>query len=363
MPRENSFSDSDGRSLTPDLEEELVRERNGGVSPRPTPISPLKSRESTHLHHFPNPRSPAKTHKSSGAFDPWNGLTPLEKFRAVVRRVMFMNRGTSLLANGGGRIGAEPGINPRRASAELLYGHIHQRCTVEIMDYSAVRSSVGRMTNEEFIGLMQDPVASTRESWVKVRWINIGGISWDVIKALSLKYGLLFLWFILLFFSSMYRLLDLHPLALEDVFHTRSQNRSKADYYSKHLFLRVLCHELVKGEQPGSSHSSHLTSFLPGAHRSASPDPFDAEASDKTVEDDPSLATIPRKRKRFFPLRSKTLGDLEATIGNGPGSRSSFSRFLKNRTLVVRLLYRLLGHALTFCRTGNVRLNKSHLTR
>jgi len=40
-------------------------------------------------------------------------------------------------------------------------------------------------------------------------------------------------------------LIDLHPLALEDVFHGHSQNRSKADYYTKHLFLRVLCHELV----------------------------------------------------------------------------------------------------------------------
>jgi len=166
-----------------------VRERTGGVSPRPTPISLLKPRESTHLQHLLNPYSPTKARKSSSAFDPWNGLTPLQKFRAVVRRVMFMNRGTSVLANGG-QIGAEPGINPRRASAELLYGHIHQRCTIEIMDYSAVRSSVGRMTNEEFIGLMQDPVASAREPWVKVRWINIGGMSWDVIKAVSLKYGL-----------------------------------------------------------------------------------------------------------------------------------------------------------------------------
>jgi hypothetical protein len=39
-------------------------------------------------------------------------------------------------------------------------------------------------------------------------------------------------------------LIDLHPLALEDIFHTRSQTRSKADYFAKHLFLRILCHEL-----------------------------------------------------------------------------------------------------------------------
>ena len=107
-----------------------------------------------------------------------------------MRTVMFVNRASSVPQTAGGGIGAEPGIDPRRDSAELLYGHIHQECTVEIMDYSAVRSSVGRMTNEEFIELMQDPIASATEPWVKVRWINIGGVSWDVMKAVSIKYGL-----------------------------------------------------------------------------------------------------------------------------------------------------------------------------
>lgn len=37
-------------------------------------------------------------------------------------------------------------------------------------------------------------------------------------------------------------MIDLHPLALEDVLHDRHHARSKADYYPKHLFLRILCH-------------------------------------------------------------------------------------------------------------------------
>lgn len=45
------------------------------------------------------------------------------------------------------------------------------------------------MTNNAFIEMMKDPRASERESWVKVRWINIGGISWDVLSALAIKYG------------------------------------------------------------------------------------------------------------------------------------------------------------------------------
>lgn len=86
-------------------------------------------------------------------------------------------------------VGAEPGIDPRRASAFVNYGHIKQQCLIEVADYSAVRSSFGRMTNAEFVQFMGNTQASAREPWVKVRWINIGGISWDVISALAMKYG------------------------------------------------------------------------------------------------------------------------------------------------------------------------------
>ena len=99
----------------------------------------------------------------------------------------MMRRGSVAVA--GGRIGAEPGIDPRRESAFLTYGHIHQQCNVEIADYSAVRSSFGRMNNQTFIKFLMDEHAGARESWVKVRWINVGGISWDIISALAIKYG------------------------------------------------------------------------------------------------------------------------------------------------------------------------------
>lgn len=85
--------------------------------------------------------------------------------------------------------GAEPGVDPRRASADAEYGGIKQQCVIELVDYSAVRTSFGRMTNREFVEYMNDSKASAREPWVKVRWINIGGLSWDVLKALSIKYG------------------------------------------------------------------------------------------------------------------------------------------------------------------------------
>ncbi|KAJ7264061.1 hypothetical protein B0H12DRAFT_1102743 [Mycena haematopus] len=235
MPRENSFSDSDGRSLTPDLEDE--------VNPLP-PASPNYA--SSIPHNLPTLRS-TRTRESSysrrAGIRPHVPvyLHPKDRFRNAVRKVIALHRGMNLILLSRRGAGAEPGVDPRRASADAQYGGIKQECVIELADYSAVRSSFGRMTNREFVDFLKDPAASAREPWVKVRWINIGGMSWDVMKALSIKY-------------------DLHPLALEDVFHAHPRARSKADYYAQHLFLRVLCHEL--DENPGQD-SVPIPSFQP----------------------------------------------------------------------------------------------------
>lgn len=182
MPRENSFSDSEGRSLTPDLEDELDDHRPR--SPVHRPKSPVMSHKSksikSKLSHRPIPA------RASQATAPPT-ILPIERFRLSVRKVMHINKTSSCLMSKGP--GAEPGVDVRRASAYLSYGHVRQNCLIEIADYSSVRSSFGRMTNQEFINFLNSPRASEREPWVKVRWINVGGVSWDVIRALALKYG------------------------------------------------------------------------------------------------------------------------------------------------------------------------------
>ena len=45
------------------------------------------------------------------------------------------------------------------------------------------------MSNKSFIEMMNHKGASEREPWVKVRWINIGGVDWSVLSALALRYG------------------------------------------------------------------------------------------------------------------------------------------------------------------------------
>ncbi|KAJ7454681.1 magnesium transporter [Mycena latifolia] len=299
MPRENSFSDSDGRSLTPDLEE----------ADGPRPASPNYAASPTSVHSRTQPTSPTKhtattRAPASTAHAGTSAMHPVHRFRHTVRKVIAMHRGTNVLSGRG--VGAEPGVDPRRASADAQFGGIKQDCVIEVADYSAVRSSFGRMTNREFVNIMNDPAASAREPWVKVRWINIGGMSWDVIKAVSIKY-------------------DLHPLALEDVFHTRSQTRSKADYYTKHLFLRILCHELGDPDEQILS-SAAEGSTLTELPRSDSPTPFtdaDAEMELREMgkgdfgEDEKTLRGTQSTRKRR-PLLPTTRSDVSA----GPRHRA-----------------------------------------
>ncbi|KAH9832551.1 uncharacterized protein C8Q71DRAFT_860939 [Rhodofomes roseus] len=218
-----------------------------------TPVSPRKSLRSP-IANF-NLRSP--TAKSAPAA-PLPPGAHRQRFRATVHRVMAMRRASTIMTSG--RIGAEPGIDPRRASANAHYGHIRQQCVIEIVDYSVTKCSVGRMGNREVVSMLQSPEASKREPWARVRWINVGGISWDVLSALAIRY-------------------DMHPLAIEDVIHQHGNNaRSKADYYPQHLFLRILCHRLASEDQwyTTDDDSDDPSSIDPGKiPRSESPGPME----------------------------------------------------------------------------------------
>ncbi|KAG1742775.1 uncharacterized protein EDB91DRAFT_297885 [Suillus paluster] len=254
MPRENSFTDSVGRSLTPDLEDEFAPSL---PSPRcASPVQVELSLPSNGSSREPVTQSrqrafssitPASLQSKRPAI-----LTPKDRFRACVRKVISMHR-TSTIFTRFGLAGAEPGIDPRKQSAYLHYAHIRERCEIQITDYSTVRSSFGKMDNERFVQMFNDVKSSEREPWVKVRWINVCGISWDVMSALALKY-------------------DLHPLALEDVLHKRGHTRSKTDYYSKHLFIHAVSHTLVSSSSSPNSYIPEDEDPLPP--RSASPGPM-----------------------------------------------------------------------------------------
>ncbi|PFH46269.1 hypothetical protein AMATHDRAFT_155773 [Amanita thiersii Skay4041] len=140
------------------------------------------------------------------------------------------------------RAGAEQGVNPRQDGETAGFGHVKQECVIEVVDYGSSEGGEGwdgeirarRVGNQGLIDILREE--KEREERERggggggeggqkegVRWINIGGIDWDVLSTLALHY-------------------DLHSLALEDVLHEQGHNHSKVDYYQAHLFLRVLCH-------------------------------------------------------------------------------------------------------------------------
>ncbi|KAJ7201401.1 hypothetical protein GGX14DRAFT_656755 [Mycena pura] len=200
------MSSESGSAMDVQLDSEVPKSPVYGNGAKPPSI------RSKHAHH------PA---------DPTPMRRPIDKFRSTVNKVIAMKRSTATFAAVGA--GAEPGVDPRRASMEMQYRAIHRDCTIEVIDYSAVSCKFAEMRNAEFVQWCGSP-KSERQSWVKIRWINITGISWDVVKALSFKHDSAWA--------------ELHPLALEDVLHSRPENLSKAEYFLHHLFLRILIHDV-----------------------------------------------------------------------------------------------------------------------
>ncbi|KDN48125.1 hypothetical protein RSAG8_03141, partial [Rhizoctonia solani AG-8 WAC10335] len=153
---------------------------------------------------------------------------PITKLRTSVHKIIAMNRAQSALLDIAP--GTEPGADPRKSATVELYGGIKANCRIEICEYGPSKARFTDYDNKSFVTwLNSNEATASREIWNKVRWINIAGVSWDVISALALHYGL-------------------HPLAIEDVLHGRTNARSKADYYTKHLFIHVLTHNLGRQE-------------------------------------------------------------------------------------------------------------------
>ncbi|KAG0211138.1 hypothetical protein BGX28_008448 [Mortierella sp. GBA30] len=83
------------------------------------------------------------------------------------------------------------------------------------------------MNNAEFLQWIKTP----RPYWSKVRWININGMSWDVIKEISTKY-------------------DLHHLAVEDLLHV--PQRTKVDVYPKQTYIACALLTLMEEAEDGT---------------------------------------------------------------------------------------------------------------
>lgn len=105
--------------------------------------------------------------------------------------------------------GAEPGIDTNKET--VTHYNLQQHCDITVVDFSDERVECHDLDNDTLEPFLEQPKAP----WVACRWVNVNGLSWDVIRVLGNHKGL-------------------HRLAIEDLMNTRG--RTKADWYSDQAF-------------------------------------------------------------------------------------------------------------------------------
>ncbi|KAJ5479458.1 hypothetical protein N7530_004967 [Penicillium desertorum] len=208
--------------------------------------------------------------------------------------------------------GTEPGIDPTKPLppytsewASNIPADLQRRCQITVVDFSQHEMRQYELDNDT----LEQFLERERESWVQCRWINVNGLSWDVIKILGNHKRL-------------------HRLAIEDVVHTT--NRTKADWYSDHAFVVLTLQKLMKIQEEDSSDSEdeEATSSI---SRWKSRDRKSSVVSDKSsisLKRPTKWNVIIAALKDIFRFRSSTRQERKdkATYGSsvrpGPGQTS-----------------------------------------
>jgi Mg2+ and Co2+ transporter CorA len=103
--------------------------------------------------------------------------------------------------------GLEPGLDPARSAGGSTGDLLNSECHITVIDYSKDRIETQHLDNGSLTKWIETD--GKIADWAKCRWINVDGLSWDVIQALGT-----------------YK--NLHKLAIEDLVNT--ENRTKADW-------------------------------------------------------------------------------------------------------------------------------------
>ncbi|KAJ0158483.1 Magnesium transport protein CorA [Colletotrichum tanaceti] len=196
-------------------------------------------------------------------------LSPLRRRAGTFKPVE--DYGDFEMSRPGWQPGSEPGFDPNKSDG----GHasmptLRADCEISVFDFSQDNMVQHKFGNDDFIEFLKKP----QEPWVKSRWINVNGLSWDVIQACGQYY-------------------KLHKLAIEDIMNTR--NRTKADWYANHAFIVLTLQKLVLLLDDDSSSSS------------SSDDDSDDGASLRTNKSAKGL----KKLKRAFTMGAKPRQDPE----------------------------------------------------
>lgn len=82
--------------------------------------------------------------------------------------------------------GLEPGLDPH---AEGERGrpdsNLHTACQITVVEFSEDKIEQKDFWNDGLHNFLETP----RKDWVKVRWINCNGLSWDVVQLLARHYN------------------------------------------------------------------------------------------------------------------------------------------------------------------------------
>ncbi|CAI4214495.1 unnamed protein product [Parascedosporium putredinis] len=170
--------------------------------------------------------------------------------------------------------GSEPGFDPDMPHG----GHpsltaLKTLCEITVVDISRERVDTRSFENDGFIDFMRVP----QPAWAKCRWININGISWDVIQAVG-KHK------------------NLHKLAIEDIMN--KMNRTKCDWYPNHAFMVMTLQKLVRMVDPDSSSDSDSDSDFDSVFDASST----SSSSSSSMKSFPgrSFRRLARETRRFF---------------------------------------------------------------
>ncbi|KAJ4512098.1 hypothetical protein HRR80_007138 [Exophiala dermatitidis] len=135
--------------------------------------------------------------------------------------------------------GLEPGIDTSKPAPPYSEGQpdplphesLKQRCEITVVDFSSDEVSTYDLDNDNIEEFLQKGPAP----WAEVRWINVNGLSWDVIRVLGNHKRL-------------------HRLAIEDLLNTK--NRTKVDWYSDHTYMVLPLQKLINLEDEEEATSS-----------------------------------------------------------------------------------------------------------
>ncbi|KAI1658265.1 hypothetical protein F4813DRAFT_59736 [Daldinia decipiens] len=209
-----------------------------------------------------------------------NNLPPVSPISAFRRR---MTRSNTFLtveefeefeSQPGWKPGAEPGVDPSKPDGgQETVPTLHAECQITVVDFSQDDLEIHELDNHQLIEFVQ----KSQPSWVKCRWINVNGLSWDVIQALG-----------------QYK--DLHRLAIEDIMNTR--NRTKADWYTNHAFIVLTCQKLVRIVEDDSS-------------------------DDDSSDDEKSVKRGGKKARRWFRRKSENSVKSDIVLESGTKSTST----------------------------------------